>query len=90
MRRTTIDLPGRAESAHAFVPATLYGGVNGFLKNMIEAIADSKLRRLERELELRGIRLDALKDEAGWRRPGQAGEQANPTRELGQAAAPRR
>jgi len=64
--------------------------VNGFLKNMIEAIADSKLRRLERELELRGIRLDVLKDEAGRRRPDQAGEQANPPRELGQAAAPRR
>jgi hypothetical protein len=32
--------------------------VNGFLKNMIEAIANSKLRRMERELELRGIRLD--------------------------------
>ena len=32
--------------------------VNGYLKNMIEAIADAKLRRMERELELRGIRLD--------------------------------
>jgi hypothetical protein len=32
--------------------------VNGFLKNMIEAVANSKLRRMERELELRGIRLD--------------------------------
>jgi hypothetical protein len=34
------------------------GRVNGFLKNMIEAIADSKLRRIERELELRGYRYD--------------------------------
>jgi hypothetical protein len=33
-------------------------GVNGYLKSMIEAIANSKLRRLERELELRGIRCD--------------------------------
>lgn len=32
--------------------------VNDYLKNMIEAIADAKLRRMERELELRGIRLD--------------------------------
>ena len=32
--------------------------VNGYLKNMVEAIANAKLRRMERELELRGIRLD--------------------------------
>jgi hypothetical protein len=32
--------------------------VNGYLTNMIEAIANAKLRRMERELELRGIRLD--------------------------------
>jgi hypothetical protein len=31
--------------------------VNGYFKTIIEAIADSKLRRMERELELRGIRL---------------------------------
>ena len=31
--------------------------VNGYLQNMIEAIANAKLRRMERELELRGIRL---------------------------------
>jgi len=37
--------------------------VNGYLKNLIEAIADAKLRRMRRELELRGIRLDQL-DEA--------------------------
>ena len=37
--------------------------VNGFLKNMIEAIANSKLRRMERELELRGIRLDRLSND---------------------------
>jgi hypothetical protein len=34
------------------------GRVNGFLKNMIEATADSKMRRIERELELRGYRYD--------------------------------
>jgi hypothetical protein len=32
--------------------------VNGYLKNMIEAISDAKVRRMERELELRGIRFD--------------------------------
>jgi hypothetical protein len=32
--------------------------VNGYFKTMIEAIASSKLRRMERELELRGIRFD--------------------------------
>ncbi len=38
--------------------------VNGFLKNMIEAIADSKVRRMQRELELRGIRFD--RDTNDW------------------------
>ena len=32
--------------------------VNGYLKIMIEAIADSKVRRMRRDLELRGIRFD--------------------------------
>jgi len=32
------------------------GRVNGYLKNLIEAIANAKLRRMERELELHGIR----------------------------------
>jgi hypothetical protein len=30
--------------------------VNGYLQTMIEAIANAKLRRMERDLELRGIR----------------------------------
>ena len=34
------------------------GRVHGYLKSMIEAIADAKLRRMERKLELRGIRFD--------------------------------
>jgi hypothetical protein len=34
------------------------GRVNGYLKTMIEAIANAKLRRMERELELRGIAFD--------------------------------
>ena len=32
--------------------------VNGYLKNMIEAIANAKVRRMQRELELRSIRFD--------------------------------
>jgi hypothetical protein len=32
--------------------------VNGYLKNMIEALANSKMRRMEREFELRGIGFD--------------------------------
>ncbi len=36
--------------------------VKGWAKAMIEAIADSKLRRMERELELRGIRYDRPDD----------------------------
>ena len=32
--------------------------VNGFLKSMVEAIADSKMRRIEREIALRGYRYD--------------------------------
>jgi len=40
------------------------GRINGFLKNMIEAIANSKVRRMQRELELRGIRFD--RDSKSW------------------------
>ena len=44
--------------------------VNGYLRNMIEAIADAKLRRMERELELRGIRFDRADDNWVTRNPG--------------------
>jgi hypothetical protein len=46
---------GRARGKRA---RTALRRVNGYLKNMIEAIANSKLRRMERELELRGIHFD--------------------------------
>jgi hypothetical protein len=36
--------------------------VNGYLKNMIEAIANSKMHRMKRELELRGVRYDRPND----------------------------
>ena len=45
--------------------------VNGYLKNMIEAIANAKLRRMERELELRGIRFDRATDNWVTRNPDQ-------------------
>ena len=37
--------------------------VKGTFRNLIAAIADSKLRRMQRELELRGIRLDRLSND---------------------------
>jgi len=56
---------GRTHDKRAGVRARgALGRVNGFLKNMIEAIADSKMRRIERELELRGYRYD--RSDNGW------------------------
>jgi hypothetical protein len=46
--------------------------VNGYLRNMIEAIANAKLRRMERELELRGIRFDRPNNEWVTRNRGRA------------------
>jgi hypothetical protein len=43
----------RATRARSPVRAAL-SRVNGYVKNMIEAIANSRLLRMERELELRG------------------------------------
>jgi hypothetical protein len=54
---------GRTQGKHVRVHArTALSRVNGFLKNMIEAIASAKLRRMERELELRGVRDDRPDD----------------------------
>ena len=44
--------------------------VNGWLKTLIEAIGNSKLRRIERELEFRGIRLDSHRNNWVVRKPG--------------------
>jgi hypothetical protein len=52
---------GRAAAARGRGRAAL-NRVNGYFKTMIEAIANSKLRRMERELELRGIRFDRNND----------------------------
>jgi hypothetical protein len=50
---------GRTQGKRARVRArTALRHVTGYFKTMIEAIASSKLRRMERELELRGIRFN--------------------------------
>jgi hypothetical protein len=48
---------GRARGIHGR-GRTALGQVKGYLKTVIEAIANSKLRRMRRELELRGVRFD--------------------------------
>jgi hypothetical protein len=50
---------GKRVSVHA---RTALRRVNGYLKTMIDAIANAMLRRMERELELRGIRFDRPTD----------------------------
>jgi hypothetical protein len=63
---------GRAGGTHGHGRAAL-SRVSGYLKTMIEAIANSKLRRMERELELRGIHRDRANDD--WTRKYQPTEQ---------------
>jgi hypothetical protein len=61
---------GRTQGKHVLVHArTALSRVNGFLKNTIEAIATAKLRRMERELELRGVRYDRPDDSRTARTP---------------------
>jgi hypothetical protein len=43
--------------------------VSGYLRRMVEAIADAKLRRMERELELHGIRFDRSNESRVVRKP---------------------
>ena len=52
---------GRARGSHGQGRAAL-SRVGGYLRTVIEAIANSKLRRMERELELRGIYRDPAED----------------------------
>jgi hypothetical protein len=55
---------GRAQRKRARVHARRsLGQLAGYFSTMIEAIANSKVRRMERELELRGIRLDRCNPE---------------------------
>jgi hypothetical protein len=53
MRRSPGDY--RFGRAHGKPARGSLGRVNGYFKRVIEAIANSKLRRMERELELRGV-----------------------------------
>ena len=54
---------GRSTGKRARVRArSALGHVTGYFRSTIEAIANSKLRRMERELELRGIRFDRASD----------------------------
>ncbi len=52
-------LHGKRLRVHA---RTALRRANGYLQTMIEAIANSKLRRMQRELELRGIRYERRND----------------------------
>src|ERR1035437_1985574 len=45
------------------------GRISGSFRSMIGAIADAKLRRMERELELHGIRFDQSNESWGVRKP---------------------
>ena len=63
---------GRTAARHHRGRAAL-NRVNGYLKNMIEAIANSKLRRMQRELELRGVRFDRSSDHWVPRDPARTG-----------------
>jgi hypothetical protein len=52
---------GMAPGKHVWVHAlAAFNRVGSYLKSTIEVIANSKLRRMERELELGGIRRDWL------------------------------
>lgn len=51
--------------------------VNGYFRNVIEAIANSQLRRTERKLELRGIRGDRFNNDWVSRSFGRTGVRQN-------------
>jgi hypothetical protein len=57
--RIKRNSPGDYRFGRIHARATL-SRISGCLKSMIEVIANSKLRRMERELELQGIRHDRL------------------------------
>ena len=64
---------GRTQGKRARVRArNALRHVHGYLKNMIEAIANAKLRRMARELELRGIRLERPNNNLVARKSGPA------------------
>jgi len=50
---------GTTHGMHAHGRPAFSGG-NGYLRNLIEVIANAKVRRMQCELELRGIRYDPV------------------------------
>jgi DNA mismatch repair protein MutH len=65
---------GRTKASRAGVQArSALRRVNGYFRSMIEAIANSKLRRMERELELRGIRSSRSSESRATRKSGPTG-----------------
>jgi hypothetical protein len=64
---------GRSAGARTRAATTLVR-VNGYLKIAIEAIADSKMRRMEHELELCGIRFERSNDHWGARNRDRTGK----------------
>jgi hypothetical protein len=46
---------GRATGSHG---RSALSRLTGYLSSLVEAVADAKMRRVRRELEFRGIRLD--------------------------------
>jgi hypothetical protein len=66
---------GRTQGKRARIQArSALRRVSGYFKSMIEAIANAKLRRMERELELRGIRFERPSD--SWVRKSQPAERS--------------
>jgi hypothetical protein len=65
---------GKSVRGHA---GSALGHFKGYFKNMIEAIANSKMRRMERELQLHGIRYDRSSDEWMAGHPDRAGVREN-------------
>ena len=65
---------GRTKASRASIQArSALRRVNGYFSSMIEAIANAKLRRMERELELRGIRLSRSGASRATRKSGPTG-----------------
>jgi hypothetical protein len=60
-------MPGKRVPARG---RTALSRLSGYLKTMIEAFANSKMRRTEREFELRGIRYDRPNNSWVTRNPG--------------------
>ena len=61
---------GRSQVKRGLRMSRAWSRVNGSLKTMIEAIADSKVRRMRRDLALRDIRFDPHGNNWVVRQPG--------------------